>query len=69
MKNTKRELETNYSLHLQQKNKAEELYDNQEKPDVFDEIINSNRKMSDLERFYTQEMDQGETKHITRHIV
>jgi len=36
---------------------------------VFDEMISDRRKMSDLEKFYTKEMDQGETKHITKHMV
>lgn len=54
---------------MRQKHKAEQLYENQENYDVFDEIMHDKRKMSDLEKFYTKEMDQGETKHITRHFI
>ena len=31
--------------------------------------METNRKMSDVEKWYEQEADQGETKHITKYVV
>ena len=54
------------NTYFTQKNKSEAIYENQ---DVFDELIESNRKMTDVEKFYTQDWDQGETLHITKYII
>ena len=35
---------------------------------MFDDLMESSRKMNDTEKFYN-DIDQGETRHITRHIV
>jgi hypothetical protein len=36
---------------------------------MFEDLMDTNRKMSDVEKWYAQEADQGETKHITKYIV
>jgi hypothetical protein len=53
------------NTYFTQKNKSEQLYQNDE---VFEDLIDSNRKMCDIEKYY-KDADQGETLHITKYIV
>jgi hypothetical protein len=42
------------------------LYENEE---LFEDLMETNRKMTDIEKYYSVDADQGETKHMTKYIV
>jgi hypothetical protein len=65
-RNAKKDYGGNLSTYYNQQNKAESLHANEE---LFEDLMDTNRKMSDVEKWYAMDADQGETKHITKYIV
>ena len=65
-RNSKQNFGDDLNTYYTQKQKSQQLYDNEE---LFEDLMETNRKMTDVEKWYAQEADQGETKHITKYIV
>jgi succinate dehydrogenase/fumarate reductase flavoprotein subunit len=68
-RNSKKQFGDDFNTYMNKQNqqdKSQQLYENEE---VFENLMETNRKMSHVEKWYEVEADQGETKHITKYVV